>query len=89
MAWIQVIDRHEAEGELREVYEALMSRPIPSAYLVPHGGAPGIHRAHSLDAGLVRAVFTATGTMHAGAALSWADRELISAVTARTTECFY
>jgi hypothetical protein len=89
MAWIRMIDRHEAEGELLAVYTAMASRPIPSAYRPPHGGAPGIHRAHSLDARLVTAVFGATGTLHAGDALSWAERELVAAVASRTSGCFY
>jgi hypothetical protein len=89
MAWLQMIDKRDATGELREVYDALASRPIPSAYIPPHGGSPGIHRAHSLDARLVAAVFRTTGTTHAGTALTWAEREVISAVSARTVGCFY
>jgi hypothetical protein len=89
MAWIRMIDRHEAQGELREVYAAMASRPLPSVYVPAHGGAPGIHRAHSLDAALVRHVFGATGTMHPGEALSWAERELIASVCARLNQCLY
>lgn len=88
MAYIRTIDANEAQGPLRAAYEAMAARPMPSAYRVPHGGAPGILRAHSLDAGLLRVVFGASGTLHAGE-LSWADRELVSAVAARTSECFY
>jgi hypothetical protein len=89
MTWIRMIDRDAAEGELAEIYRALAARPIPSAYRPPHGGAPGIHRAHSLDPALLTAVFGATGTTHAGAELTWAERELVSAVAARTVQCFY
>lgn len=89
MAWIQTIDKSKAEGELRAVYEAMAARPIPSAYIPPHGGSPGIHLAHSLDATLVRHVFGTTGTLHAGAALTWAERELAASVAARTAGCFY
>ena len=84
-----MIDKREAEGDLLAVYEAMAARPIPSAYRPPHGGAPGIHRAHSLDARLLTLVFGTTGSMHAGEKLSWADRELVSATAARTVGCFY
>jgi Carboxymuconolactone decarboxylase family len=89
MAFIRMIDRHEARGELLDVYTAMASRPIPSVYVPSHGGAPGIHRAHSLDAALVRHVFGATGTMHAGEHLSWAERELIATVSSRLNQCLY
>jgi hypothetical protein len=88
MAWLRTIDRNEAEGALRAAYDAMAARPMPSVYRAPHGGAPGILRAHSLDAELLRCVFATSGTLHAGE-LSWADRELVSAVAARTSECFY
>jgi hypothetical protein len=89
MAWIGTIDRASATGDLAEAYATLASRPIPSAYIPPHGGAPGIHRAHSLDAKLLLSVFRTTGSLHAGEQLSWAERELISSVAARTAGCFY
>jgi hypothetical protein len=89
MAWIRTIDRAAAEGELREVYEVMASRPIPAAYRPPHGGTPGIIRAHSLDAGLVRVVFGATGSLHAPGALAWAEREILATVASRTNQCFY
>jgi hypothetical protein len=89
MAWIRMIDRSDAQGELREVYEAMASRPIPSVYRPPHGGAPGIHRAHSLDAQLVRVVFATTGSIHGDQGLSWAERELVAAVASRVNQCLY
>jgi hypothetical protein len=89
MAWLRMIDRHEAQGELLDAYTAMASRPLPSAYVPAHGGAPGILRAHSLDAGLLRVVFGATGTMHQGEELSWAERELIASVSARLNQCLY
>jgi hypothetical protein len=89
MAWIRTIDKAEAEGELRAVYDAMASRPIPSAYVPPHGGAPGIHRAHSLDATLLQRVFGVTGVLHRAGALTWAERELCSAVAARVNQCLY
>jgi hypothetical protein len=89
MAHIRIIEAHEASGELREVYEGMKDRPLPPVYRTPHGGPAGIVRAHSLDAKLVRVTFAATGTMHAGDALSWAERELIAASASRTNQCFY
>jgi hypothetical protein len=89
MPWIAMIDKAAAQGELLEVYSQLAARPIPSVYRPPHGGAPGIHRAHSLDATLMRLVFGATGTIHQGDALSWAERELLAAVSSRVDQCLY
>jgi len=89
MAWLKLIDRASAQGELREVYAALAARPIPSVYVPAHGDAPGIHRAHSQDPALMRHVFGATGSIHQGEQLSWAERELIAAVSSRLNQCLY
>ena len=88
MAWLGTIPRAEATGELAEVYAAMAARPIPDAYTPPHDDAPGIIRAHSLDAELIRLAFSMTGSLH-GSNLDWAERELLSSVTSRTNECFY
>lgn len=89
MAHLRIIEAHEADGELRGIYEALRTRPLPSVYRTPHGGPAGIHRAHSLDAQLLQITFAATTTMHVGEGLSWAERELIAASVSRTNQCFY
>ena len=89
MAFLRMIDRATADGELRDVYAALAARPVPAVYRPAHGDAPGIHRAHSLDATLMRHVFGATGTSHQGDALSWAERELVAAVSSRLNQCVY
>jgi hypothetical protein len=89
MAWIRRIGNAEAEGELRAYYDAMASRPIPRAYIPPHGGAPGIHRAHSLDATLLQRVFTVTGLLHRAGELTWAERELCSVVASRVNQCLY
>jgi hypothetical protein len=89
MSWIATIDKNTAEGELLEVYTQLGSRPIPSVYKPAHGDAPGIHRAHSLDPALMRVVFGLTATIHQGDALSWAERELVAAVSSRVNQCLY
>jgi hypothetical protein len=89
MAWIQTIDKADAEGELLAVYEAMASRPLPSVYRPPHGGSPGIVRAHSLDPRLLQVTFAASGSLHLGEALSWADRELLASVASRVNQCVY
>lgn len=88
MAWLAVIPRDDAVGQLAETYAELAARPIPDAYQPQHDDAPGIVRAHSLDPELMRRAFSVSGSLHRST-LSWADRELISSVTARTNQCFY
>ncbi|GAB1510957.1 hypothetical protein [Actinophytocola sp. KF-1] len=88
MAWLGTISRTDADGALAETYAMMAARPIPDVYVPPHGDAPGIIRAHSLDAELMRRTFAISGSLH-GTALGWADRELVSSVTSRTNECFY
>jgi alkylhydroperoxidase family enzyme len=88
MAWLGTIPRRDAVGGLAETYAAMAARPIPDVYRPPHGDAPGIIRAHSLDPELMRRTFAISGLLH-GTALDWADRELISSVTSRTNQCFY
>ena len=88
MAWLQTVSRAEADGALAEIYEAMATRPLPDAYRPPHDDAAGIMRAHSLDPQLLQLTFGVSGTLHRGL-LSWADRELLSAVTSRTNQCFY
>ncbi len=88
MAWLATIPRREAVGQLAQTYAAMADRPIPDVYRPPHDDAPGIIRAHSLDAELLRRTFAVSGSLHQSV-LDWADRELISSVTSRTNECFY
>ncbi len=89
MAHIRIIEAHEADGELREVYEAAKTRPLPAVYRPPHGGPAGIYRAHSLDPQLMKVTFAVAATMHVGEGLTWAERELIAASASRTNQCFY
>jgi hypothetical protein len=88
MAWLTTIPPQEAVGELAQVYAGMAARPIPDAYRAPDDGAPGIVQTHSLDAELMKRVFTVSGLLHRSA-LGWADRELVSSVTSRTNQCFY
>ncbi len=89
MAWIRTIPAHEAKGELAAVYQAMASRPIPPVYKAPHGGAPGIILAHSLDPQLMKITFTISGSLHKPEHLTWAQRELVNAVTSSVNQCFY
>ncbi len=63
---------------------------MPRVYAPPHGGAPGIVRAHSLDAKLIEIVF---GGMSVSLAteetLAWPRRELVNTVTSLVNQCFY
>jgi hypothetical protein len=88
MAWLGTIPWRDAVGELAATYAAMANRPIPDVYKPPHGDAPGIVRAHSLDVELMRRTFGVSGMLHQST-LDWTDRELISSVTSRTNECFY
>jgi alkylhydroperoxidase family enzyme len=88
MVWLATISRQDATGELARTYAAMAARAVPEVYLPPHDDAPGIIRAHSLDAELMRRTFAISGALHA-TTLDWADRELVSSVTSRTNQCFY
>jgi alkylhydroperoxidase family enzyme len=88
MAWLMTVSRAEATGALAEAYDAMDARPMPPVYHAPHGDAPGIIRAHSLDPELLRRTFSVSGAL-ATTPLPWADRELLASVTSRTNQCFY
>lgn len=88
MAYLQMIGRHEADGDLLEAYQAMAARPMPRAYVPDHGDAPGIIRAHSLDPELLRRTFAVSGAL-SNDALPWRSRELVNSVTSRENECFY
>ena len=47
----------DARGELREVYDRMLARPLPQVYRPAHGGPAGIIQAHSLDPALIPLVF--------------------------------
>jgi hypothetical protein len=88
MAWLTTISRTEAVGDLADTYAAMAARPLPEAYRPPHGDAPGIIRAHSLDVELMRRTFRVSGALRQSP-LDWADWETVSSVTSRTNQCFY
>lgn len=88
VAYLQVIGRQQAEGDLLDAYVAMAARPMPAAYRPAHGDAPGIIRAHSLDPELLRRAFAVSGSL-SNDVLPWSTRELVNAVTSRENECFY
>jgi alkylhydroperoxidase family enzyme len=88
VAYLRVIGKQEAAGDLLDAYSAMAARPMPRAYLPDHGDAPGIIRAHSLDSELLRRTFAVSGSL-SNDALPWRSRELVNAVTSRENECFY
>ena len=88
MAWLGTVSKAEATGALADAYAAMERRPMPPVYRPPHGDAPGIIRAHSLDPELLRRTFSVSGAL-ATTRLPWADRELLASATSRTNQCFY
>ena len=88
VAYLRMISRQEADGDLLAAYRAMAARPMPSVYQPGHGDAPGIIRAHSLDPELLRRTFAVSGAL-SNDALPWRTRELINTVTSRENECFY
>lgn len=88
VAYLRIIGKHEADGDLLAAYAAMAARPMPSVYRPQHGDAPGIIRAHSLDPELLRGTFAVSGAL-SDDALPWHSRELVNSVTSRENECFY
>lgn len=78
-----------SSGELREIYDRMLARPLPPVYRPPHGGVPGIITAHSLDPQLIPRVFTCSTTLNGAGPLSWPERELVNALVSRLDQCFY
>jgi hypothetical protein len=89
MAFIRTIDAREATGALAATYARMKERPMPSVYVPPHGGAPGIIRAHSLDPQLIAIVFGGMSASLASDTLSWPHRELINTATSFANQCSY
>ena len=89
MAFLPLTGYHESTGVLREAYQQMMQRPLPAVYTPSHGDAPGIIRAHSPDPELLVRVFRFSGTLALDQSITWAQRELVNAVTSRLNQCFY
>lgn len=88
VAYVPIIGKQDAHGDLLDAYLAMAARPMPSVYQPDHGDAPGIIRAHSLDPELLRRTFAVSGSL-SNDALPWHSRELVNSVTSRENECFY
>jgi alkylhydroperoxidase family enzyme len=88
MAYVRMIGKQEADGDLLAAYLAMAARPMPRVYVPDHGDAPGIIRAHSLDPELLRRAFAVSGSL-SNDVLPWRSRELVNSVTSRENECFY
>lgn len=86
---LTIIGHTDATGELKDIYERMLARPLPPVYRPAHGGAPGIITAHSLDPALIPKVFGCSSTLNGAGPLTWPERELINATTSRLNQCFY
>jgi hypothetical protein len=86
---LAIVDHAHATGTLREIYDRMLARPLPPVYRPPHGGAPGIITAHSLDPELIPKVFGTSSTLNGAGPLAWHERELVNALTSRLNQCFY
>jgi hypothetical protein len=86
---LELIAHASSTGELREIYDRMLARPLPPAYRPAHGGAPGIITAHSLDPALIPKVFGCSSTLNGAGPLPWHERELVNAVTSRLNQCLY
>ena len=90
MAWIETIDATRATGELAQVYVRMRERPMPAVYRPPHGGAPGIILAHSLDPTLIGLTFGGmSASLVTDDTLGWAPREVVNTATSLANQCFY
>ena len=89
MPYLPLIGFRESTGALRDAYEAMMARPLPSVYRPSHGAEPGIIRAHSMDPVLLPRVFRFSGMLNGQGPLTWPERELVNATTSRLNQCFY
>jgi hypothetical protein len=86
---LALVTHASSTGELREIYDRMLARPLPPVYRPQHGGAPGIITAHSLDPALIPKVFGCSSTLNGAGPLAWHERELVNAVTSRLNQCLY
>jgi len=81
MAWIKIIQEHEATGKLKEAYNKLLE---------PWGGVDNILKIHSLNLRSLWAHFELYKTvMHGRSGLSRAQREMIAVVVSAINRCHY
>ncbi len=79
----------DSTGALRETYDRMLARPMPSVYRPQHGGVAGIITAHALDPLLIPKVFGTSTTLNGAGPLTWPERELVNATTSRLNQCLY
>lgn len=81
MAWIKVIQEHEADGELKKLYDQLTE---------PWGGVDNILKIHSLNPASLRAHVELYKTLMRGkSGLSRVRREMIALVVSAANHCHY
>jgi alkylhydroperoxidase family enzyme len=81
MAWIEVIDEPEADGDLAAQYAELVE---------PWGGVDNILKIHSLSPASLRAhVLLYKTLMYGPSPLTRAQREMIAVVASAANRCHY
>lgn len=81
MAWIRIVEEHEADDSLQREYEAARRRA---------GKVFNIVKVQSLNPAALRAgVGLYLTLMYGPSGLSRAERELLATVTSWTNNCFY
>ena len=81
MAWIKTIAPQDADGPLKEEYDAAIRRA---------GRVYGILRVQSLNAEtLHRSLELYKAAMHGPSGLSRTEREMLATVVSRANDCFY
>lgn len=82
MTWIKTIDRAEAEGKLKQIYDRI--RPDENADI------PEVLKKHSLNPEVLQAhVKLYKAIMYGRSDLSRSDREMVATVVSKVNECHY
>ena len=81
MAWIDMVDENDAEGELKEQYDKLTA---------PWGGVDNILKIHSLNPSSLQGHYDFYRILMKGSKdLPRAKREMIAVTVSRLNHCFY
>ena len=96
MTWIPIIPPQDAQGELRDAYQAVRALYPPEygveieAVRRPDGGTDSIVAAHSLiPAALLHSMSAYRALLSAELPLSRAQHEMIATVVSALNGCFY
>lgn len=82
MTWIKTVDRQEADGKLKQIYDRIS--PDESADI------PEILKTHSLNPEVLNAhVKLYKKIMYGKSNLSRSDREMVAVVVSQVNECHY